>query len=506
MAAIVASNCADTTFDTASLNNTLTFDLDQTRLLNEHPPQCPPPFTSRPGPSVVPPIPPSLPNHRLLYRGSLSLPDSTLLLDGISFVAALSGSSNSLPDATNITTNANTSTSNALLNHPLALALESMRGRSLRFLGTIKRSGVWIDEKEDGIGTVDVEIHPLATLSQMYFENVFCLTPTTSDDDKSEVGVKVGLGDSNDPGSLDVLIYAQLLPDPSSSSSLTVSSTSRAQPRMIRLRAARILPGPPPPALQNPRPRPDEPAPRAPPWMLFSSASKRKRDEEAGGNGKRSKAEVRAKDREASVEALRKAREVMLRMPRPGTNAAASGQDAKAKEKDRDKTSSKGKGKATGNMGEFKIPSVPSRVRSMSGTGLNSTEEEKLEADDVFGSFDDMGNVRKEKMTQDPDEVERSNKTVSDTYLAAKVNCVGYFFSCYKVIKQATVRALADAGIVKGHPEFNDLFQYIYRGTAFALRAKMRTGTVDLWQVYKAVDTHARMYVQNCQDAGRTQM
>lgn len=273
----------------------------------------------------------------------------------------------------------------------------------------------------------------------------------------------------DDPGSLDVLIYAQLLPDPSSSSSLTVSSTSRAQPRMIRLRAARILPGPPPPALQNPRPRPDEPAPRAPPWMLFSSASKRKRDEEAGGNGKRSKAEVRAKDREASVEALRKAREVMLRMPRPGTNAAASGQDAKVKEKDRDKTSSKGKGKATGNMGEFKIPSVPSRVRSMSGTGLNSTEEEKLEADDVFGSFDDMGNVRKEKMTQDPDEVERSNKTVSDTYLAAKVNCVGYFFSCYKVIKQATVRALADAGIVKGHPEFNDLFQYIYRGTAFAL-------------------------------------
>lgn len=41
------------------------------------------------------------------------------------------------------------------------------------------------------------EIHPLATLSQMYFENVFCLTPTTSDDDKSEVGVKVGLGDSS---------------------------------------------------------------------------------------------------------------------------------------------------------------------------------------------------------------------------------------------------------------------------------------------------------------------
>lgn len=37
------------------------------------------------------------------------------------------------------------------------------------------------------------------------------------------------------------------------------------------------------------------------------------------------------------------------------------------------------------------------------------------------------------------------------------------------MIKQAAVRALADVGIAKGHPEFSNLFQYIYRGTAFAL-------------------------------------
>jgi hypothetical protein len=34
-----------------------------------------------------------------------------------------------------------------LLENPLALALESMRGRqSLRFLGTVKLSEVWLDE------------------------------------------------------------------------------------------------------------------------------------------------------------------------------------------------------------------------------------------------------------------------------------------------------------------------------------------------------------------------
>jgi hypothetical protein len=55
-------------------------------------------------------------HSRLLFRGSLSLPDSHLPLDGLTFLAA---------------------TGTELLQNPLALALESMRGRpSLRFLGT----------------------------------------------------------------------------------------------------------------------------------------------------------------------------------------------------------------------------------------------------------------------------------------------------------------------------------------------------------------------------------
>lgn len=76
------------------------------------------------------------PTFRLLYRGSLSLPDSHLLLDGLTFAARL--------DAT---------TSNAginLLQNPLALALESMRGRpTLRFMGVTKLKDVWMDESGD---------------------------------------------------------------------------------------------------------------------------------------------------------------------------------------------------------------------------------------------------------------------------------------------------------------------------------------------------------------------
>lgn len=78
-------------------------------------------------------VPMDDPSYRLLYRGALSLPDSLLLLDGLTFAVRLnSPSKHSAFD---------------LLQNPLALALESMRGRpSLRFLGTVFLRDVWMDE------------------------------------------------------------------------------------------------------------------------------------------------------------------------------------------------------------------------------------------------------------------------------------------------------------------------------------------------------------------------
>lgn len=78
------------------------------------------------------------PSHRLLYRGALSLPDSLLLLDGISFTLPLSSSSSSLSTSPLSTQelNAPTDAVSELLNNSLALALESMRGRpSLHLVG-----------------------------------------------------------------------------------------------------------------------------------------------------------------------------------------------------------------------------------------------------------------------------------------------------------------------------------------------------------------------------------
>lgn len=88
--------------------------------------------------------------HRLLYRGALSLPDSHLLLDGLTFTARLDSPSKN----------------NQLLQNPLALALESMRGRpSLRFTGVVKlhEGDMWWDESGGIEMSVQTRPHDLAS-------------------------------------------------------------------------------------------------------------------------------------------------------------------------------------------------------------------------------------------------------------------------------------------------------------------------------------------------------
>ncbi len=104
------------------------------------------------------------PTYRLLYRGALALPDSRLLLDGLTFGARLGSPVKQNHPGPRINTNTNTGTSTGagsstgttsalftgtphLLENPLALALESMRGRpTLRLVGSVKMGEVYLDE------------------------------------------------------------------------------------------------------------------------------------------------------------------------------------------------------------------------------------------------------------------------------------------------------------------------------------------------------------------------
>ena len=114
------------------------------------------------------------PGFRLLYRGALALPDSFLLLDGLTFVARLETPSKA--------------SAFALMENPLALALESMRGRpSLRFLGTVRMSDLWLDESggvemcvSSSVGLRIAILNKLIGISILTLFSLACILKTCS--------------------------------------------------------------------------------------------------------------------------------------------------------------------------------------------------------------------------------------------------------------------------------------------------------------------------------------
>ncbi|KAH7921024.1 hypothetical protein BV22DRAFT_1039152 [Leucogyrophana mollusca] len=320
-------------------------------------------------------------SYRLLYRGSLSLPDSYLLLDGLTFTARLA--------------------STDLLHNPLALALESMRGRpSLRFKGTAKIKDVWLDTS----GEVCMDIHPFATLSRVYFENMLCL---------AEIGVRVALGDTDGPETTEILIYGE-------PSTELLPSTSKAPPIIIRV--ARITPAPRPP-------RPDDPTPRRPPAHLqFGSKSKRLPEShkhllesfESLGASKRIR--LKGKDKGTTIEddeIVKRARDVMMHLPKPGQSAAV-----------------------------FKVPALP-RTKSKSTAN----------GEDVFGVIQPSNDKGKGK-ARDVDTFDARVSITSDSTIEEENKTV---------IKKTAVKHLSSVGVNKSHPEFKDLYGFVYKGAAFAL-------------------------------------
>ncbi|THH09627.1 hypothetical protein EW145_g1868 [Phellinidium pouzarii] len=143
--------------------------------------------------------------------------------------------------------------SRTLLETPLPLALESMRGRpSLSFVGVVK-----MDEMHcDFSGTVSLHVHPRCILTRQLFAHNLCAEPIPPSKGRTELGIHIRLGDSNlaTSSTSDIIVYGR--PHPSSS--------------VMQLCVAHVIPAPLPTALPKPvaelrHPRPDDPTPRKPP-------------------------------------------------------------------------------------------------------------------------------------------------------------------------------------------------------------------------------------------------
>ncbi|KLO16204.1 hypothetical protein SCHPADRAFT_870064 [Schizopora paradoxa] len=262
---------------------------------------------------------------RLLYRGALSLPDSHLLLDGLTFTIDLPTDDQQA--------------SLKLLETPLPLALEILRGRpSLSFIG-VERLDAFRAQKlgceyDDG---VNLHIHPRCTLTRQLFTHNLCTRPIDPETGRTILGIRIRLGDgdaSKSSSSNDIVVYGQIHPSSS----------------IMLLRVARIVPLAPTPALPKAvsklrPPRPDDPTPRLPP-VGFSLAriglvnsSKRPAPNNASKESRPTKKPRKEQDAVAPVLAL----------------------DASVKELG--KKSRIGQKPVPDDTGTFKVPSLPPQKR-----------------------------------------------------------------------------------------------------------------------------------------------
>ncbi|KAI0060596.1 hypothetical protein BV25DRAFT_1992891, partial [Artomyces pyxidatus] len=388
------------------------------------------------------------PSHRLLYRGALSVPGSGLLLEGLSFTVPIN---NTRSPGVN------------LLENILALTLESMRGRTLTLSGTSRVDSVYLDKS----GEVALDIHPAAILSRLYLENTLCSTPITAAEGTTDIGVRITLGDPDEEESSDILVYGQLPASGTPNSDLPSSSSSpspSATASCLQLMAARILPNPPPPAVRLPRP--DDPSPRLPPLISFGKKRLLDVDEEeaddaeevdAIGSKKRKTSVLgRTLSRSSTLETdpnLRRARDVMTRIPKADGDFLRADDGPRSQSQPLSRAKSFNRAKSLKDVDVFKVPSLP---LSVTAGGINSSTKGKAKIPDIVK------------------ELEKANKTS---------------------IKRAASDRLSNYGIDKNHPDFKEVWGFIYRGTEFALRSQMQTRALDGRTVDKIVRAHAEMYV-----------
>ncbi|KAG9087216.1 hypothetical protein FRC06_002681 [Ceratobasidium sp. 370] len=426
--------------------------------------------------------------HRLLYRGALSVPGSAILLEGIQFVAHL-------PAVTP-----------PLFTAPLPITLESMRGRpSLRLLGTMHLSPdtVRLETEID----VRLYIHPQSYVTHQYFQNTLALSSHTAyipertllrsphphphiDPRITPTAVRIGLGEDEDV----IVVYGRLqseeyaraekgevgrmelvaarIVDPGSMSDSDDDDEEEVEGEGEETRMVVAPSGPRPP-------RPDDPLPREPPVRTIlkrtdssmpvstslgsgsgsglqrtmslastSSAFKRTTSVLGTGTGKRSLAFGRVRS-EVVVRGLGEPG-IELDTPKPVKSTKPKDPTSSAKGKG---GKAKGKSKAEETGDPFVedgldpgavLPKMMARAKS-AGAGAGAGGGEEV-----------------------------ANKAL---------------------IKRLAQSALETYGLDRDDDGFKEVFGYVTRGVGFAFRNKMKSEKIGRDELRRMVVRHVEMYV-----------
>ncbi|KAH7107361.1 hypothetical protein BKA62DRAFT_683137 [Auriculariales sp. MPI-PUGE-AT-0066] len=375
------------------------------------------PGPSRASTSTLPqPTPPrAIAQHRLIYRGALALPDSNMRLDGIAFTAKIPPQS-----------------PHTLLESPIPLALELLRGRPLCLIGVIPLRDVKLDMTNE----IHAYINPKVPLTIDFVERNLCFEPI-GEMNRTDLGLRIGLGDVFAPNEEDIIVYGRL--HQSDDEDLDKTPT-------LQLVATRIAPASPPKPIVPRVPRPDDPSPRRPDVvarLLFEN------------NAKRGHKHVRSRDLEVDERTNKRAKlnPQMARTKEPGSRAtsfqrsASSGGKISSSDLDTD---------------GFRIPVLPTKCRSSDDVRRKSSADEEKSTDSG-------------KMAEaDASPLEAANK---------------------RAIKAAAMAHLKALGFKKDHPEFKEPYQLCIRGVGFALRKQIALRNINDDLITDLVGKHLEMYV-----------
>ncbi|CAE6505526.1 unnamed protein product [Rhizoctonia solani] len=390
--------------------------------------------------------------HRMLYRGALSVPGSAILLEGIQFIARLPGI---VP---------------SLLAAPLPLALESMRGiPALKLLGTMKLTAdtARLDTEID----VRLHIHPQAYVTHGYFQRALVLGteyiperpllrsphPHPHIDPRiTSTAVRIGLGEDV------IVVYGRLQAEEH-------TRVERGKGiGKLELVAARLLD----PACQSDdsddddqmdsqdavfavpqtvvrAPRPDDPLPREPP----TRAILKRTDSTSLGGIKRTASVVGAK-RFGRVRS-----EVVVRGLGEQVDTPLS-KPTKLKEPT---SSVKGKSRAKG------------KPKVEDGTGDTDDPfavESEVDASTMLPKM--MARVKSGSAATPAGGEEAANKAL---------------------VKRFAQSALETYGVDRDDAGFKEIFGYVTRGVGFAFRNKMKCEKIGKDELRKMVVRHVEMYV-----------
>ncbi|KAG8813290.1 hypothetical protein FRC17_001614 [Serendipita sp. 399] len=291
---------------------------------------------------------------------------------------------------------------------------------------------------------------------------------------RTGIAIRIGLGDGQGPDESDILVFGQL-----------PTSEVPDQPGVLQLLAGRIAPPPTAPSPNRRIARPDDPLPRPHPLANLHLSPGRRGLKRKRSSTNNPFADQGLLEKDNSVGSSKGAGG----LPGSALMAALAEAQAQSEKKKKggkvvvDEKEQKGKG-LVGRPSLFRVGSTSkknvdkAKGQSLDGDGfvipgppirsLPTKSKGKEQEGDNLGSVPEQG----QNGTTET-ELETKNKTA---------------------IKKRTLAALEACGISKIHSHFKDMYGWIHRGVAFAVRSIIKDTKVDRDLISKLIEVHLEMY------------